>query len=132
MSLLFETDNQNSSVQSPVSSKVIGVNINGNDTDIVINNFRDRIFIVLSQHKKLGSLIAVNKETAQIVNGCSGELYRIRTLLGQDETAFHIAARYLTEETKITKPVLYSFCMKDCSIHTLKVIKEIIVNAKMW
>ena len=55
-----------------------------------------------------------------------------RTLLGQEETAFHLAARYLTEQAQITKPVIYSICMKDCSLQTLKVIRDVILNIKMW
>lgn len=55
-----------------------------------------------------------------------------RTILGQENTAFHLAVRYLTEQTQMTKPALYSICLKDCSVQTLKAIKEIILQNKTW
>jgi hypothetical protein len=55
-----------------------------------------------------------------------------RTILGQEETAYNLAARYLTEQTQMTKPALYSICLKDCSLRTLKAIKDIILQNKMW
>jgi len=51
-----------------------------------------------------------------------------RTILGQEETAFHVAARYLTEQTQMNKPALYSIALKDCSLRTLKAIKDIIMQ----
>ena len=55
-----------------------------------------------------------------------------RTILGQEETAFHVAARYLTEQTQMNKPALYSIALKDCSLRTLKAIKDIIMQNKIW
>jgi hypothetical protein len=55
-----------------------------------------------------------------------------RTILGQEEPAYNLAARYVTEQTQMTKPVLYSICLKDCSLRTLKAIKEVILQHKMW
>jgi hypothetical protein len=117
--------------QSVVKSRVIGVKINGTETDRVLNEYSDRLFIVLSQYKKFGSLIAVCKESANIKNGYS-EGYQVRTILGQEEPAFNLAARYLTEQTQMTKPVLYSICLKDCSLWILEAIKDIILQNKMW
>ena len=55
-----------------------------------------------------------------------------RTILGVEDEETHLAARYLTEQTKINKPVLYSICLKDSSLPTLKAIKEIINSNKFW
>lgn len=44
--------------------------------DILFHN-RDRLFIVLTQYKKFGSLIAVCKDSANIKNGYS-EGYQVR------------------------------------------------------
>lgn len=118
-------------LKSPVKSNVIGVKIDGIHTDIVLQDYSDRLFIVLTQFMKLGSLISVCKEAAKVDDGCS-EVYQVRTILGQEETAYHLAARYLTEQTQMNKPALYSICMKDCSLRTLKAVKEIILQNKTW
>lgn len=116
---------------SVVKSKVISVKIDGTETDIILNDYRDRLFIILTQYKKLGSLIAVCRETANTYSICS-EVYQVRTILGLEETAFHVAARYLTEQTQMNKPALYSIALKDCSFRTLKAIKDIIMQNKIW
>jgi len=114
-----------------IKSKVISARIDGTETDIVLNDYRDRLFIILTQYKKLGSLVAVCRETVNTYSVCS-EVYQVRTILGQEETAFHVAARYLTEQTQMNKPALYSIALKDCSLRTLKAIKDIIMQNKMW
>jgi len=38
---------------------------------------RDRLFIILTQYKKLGSLVAVCRETANTYSIC-GEVYQVR------------------------------------------------------
>ena len=114
-----------------IKSKVISVKIDGTETDKVLNDYRDRRFIILIQYKKLGFLIAVCKATANTDSICS-EVYQVRTILGQEETNFHVAARYLTEQTQMNKPALHSIALKDCSLRTLRTIKDIIMQNKLW
>ncbi|KAL3206955.1 hypothetical protein MRX96_039786 [Rhipicephalus microplus] len=47
-----------------IPSVVASVSIEGCDTDISIMEFTDKLFIVISQYKKLGTLVLVTKDAA--------------------------------------------------------------------
>jgi len=44
---------------------------------MILFHNRDRLFIILTQYKKLGSLVAVCRETANTYSICS-EVYQVR------------------------------------------------------
>lgn len=97
--------------------KSCGVIINEIHTDIVVKNYRNRIFLVITQFKKFGSIITVTREEA-----AKTDVYTIKTILGKDDDETHVAARYIAEQTGIQKPLLVSICLKDYGVDTLKCI----------
>ncbi|GLG96938.1 Protein of unknown function [Gryllus bimaculatus] len=91
----------------------------------------NRFFIILTQYKKLGSLISVYKETQRDSSG-KDEVFQVKTIQGKEEPDWELAARFLTEQTNINKPVLYSICLQECSLKTLKALKDIVIKNKLW
>jgi Proteasome assembly chaperone 3 len=49
-----------------------------------------------------------------------------RTLLGKDDEEVHIAARFLAEKLDLSKPALFSFCVKDLGPKVLKALVEVL------
>lgn len=116
---------------NPLKYIIVAAKINGVHTDVVINDYSNRYFIILSQYKKLGSFISVYKESQKTCFG-RDEIYQVRTIQGREDPDWELASRFLTEQINIDKPVLYAICLKDTSLMTLKALKEIILKNKLW
>uniref|UniRef100_A0ABD2WMX3 Uncharacterized protein n=1 Tax=Trichogramma kaykai TaxID=54128 RepID=A0ABD2WMX3_9HYME len=74
-------------------SKSCGVVVNGNHTDIVVNVHSNRIFIVISQYEKLGSIVTVCRDAA--VQGFNNTtVYDTKVIFGKDEPEILSATRH--------------------------------------
>ncbi|XP_058805336.1 proteasome assembly chaperone 3-like [Phymastichus coffea] len=105
--------------------KSCGVIVNGNHTDIALNFYANRIFLVVSQYKKLGSLVTVRKEAA-LREFDNENTYSTKVIFGKDDPEIHAAARYITEQINADKPFLISICLKDYEVSTLRTIVKTI------
>lgn len=111
--------------------KTLAVTLDGEVTDIVICNYSDRLFIVISQFQKIGTLISVTKGAPKNLNG-SGEVYEVKTLSGLDSQEYHLAARFLAQQIDVNKPVLFGICMKDHRPKILKALVKVLLENKIW
>ena len=127
-------------VQAPVSdlngdritkpfSKIfnhIGAEIDSVTTDFVWANFSNCLFLAVTQYKKIGSLTSVEiDEFVPALEENNSSSYDINILLGSSKVETLLAARYLSENLKIKKP-LYLFCdLKDYNVEQLKAIKDV-------
>lgn len=111
--------------------KLLGVRIDGIQTDIVLSEFENTFFIILTQYQKIGSLLSITREFFQNIEG-NQEVYHVKTLLGEEDDYSHTAARYLTEQLNIAKPVIFNIDLKKRDIHTLKAIETILKSNKTW
>ena len=76
-------------------------------------------------------MLSATKGTARNLNG-SGEVYEVKTLSGLDSEENHLAARYLSQQIDVNKPVLFGICMKDHQPKTLKALAKILDENKIW
>lgn len=106
------------------------ISIGGIHTDIAIQLYSNRIFLITSQFQKLGSIIGVNRNTShsQFVS----DVYTTKTLFGQDNEETHAVARYISEKIDIDRHLLISICLKDCSKDTLETIVTAVKQIKPW
>ncbi|XP_070563901.1 proteasome assembly chaperone 3-like isoform X2 [Ptychodera flava] len=110
------------------------VTIDGVHTDVICTAFSDRLFIVVTQFQKLGTLVHVTKDLVGFVD-LSSPSFTTKVLLGKDEPAVHIYAKNLaskicTEPT--SKPLLLSLALKDFSPKYMQVISDLVLTHKVW
>ncbi|KAI4484513.1 hypothetical protein M0804_007079 [Polistes exclamans] len=111
-------------------SHVYAINTGGYHTDIAVTVYSNRIFLIVSHFKKLGSLITVNRESA--LNQFSNNIFSTKVIFGKDEVDVHAAARYMAEQINIDRPMLLSMCLKDYNTEILKTIINSINELKLW
>jgi len=119
MSSLLEEPAPQRNAQQPAvvgpSSKSYGKLIKGLQTDLVITRYTNRTLIILTQLRKLGTVLEIQRDTARNpAEGSSGRaVYTITTLLGQESEELHLFARILAEKLKVIKPVLLTVAVKN-------------------
>ncbi|XP_064607289.1 proteasome assembly chaperone 3-like [Liolophura sinensis] len=120
-----------SSVTSfPIKTKQVCVDVNGICTDIVCRDFEDRIFIVVTQLQKLGTLVHISKDV--LVAEDTQLTFTTKTLLGKDEPLIHVIARNIAVALNTSKPIVLGLALRDTSRETTKTIENIILENKVW
>ncbi|XP_054717193.1 proteasome assembly chaperone 3-like [Uloborus diversus] len=97
---------------------------NGQVLNIVITEFSDKFFIILTSCGKIGSLIQVFSETT--ISEESTSIINSKALFGKDEPEIHAFARSLVENLNFTKPVVFGFSLKDYTMSAFTDIKNLI------
>lgn len=114
-----------------VKSKITAVLIDGVHTDVVLIDYINRLFVALTQYKKLGSFITVYKEASRTINGVA-DVYHVRTIQGCENDDWELLCRHLAEHTHMPKPVLFSVALKNADMKTVKLLREVILKNKIW
>lgn len=97
-----------------IPSIVASVCIEGCDTDISIMEFTDKLFVVVSQYKKLGTLVLVTKDAANC-DDPQKLVYTTKMLFGKDEAEVDATAKLIATTIKSPKTVLLSLALKKFS-----------------
>jgi len=119
MSSLLEENipQRNASAVQPArpDTRSFGRTINGQQTDLVITKFANRDFIVLTQLRKLGTVVEITRDTVRNpAEGSSGRaVFSVNILLGTDNEEVHLFGRILAEKLGITKPILLTLGVKQ-------------------
>lgn len=114
------------SIEKNTIFKSIGAIINNNHTDIVFVEFVNKIFLIVTQYKRIGSLISIQK-TSNTSTSDHQYTYDINTLFGSNENEY-LAARYITEVFPTEKQILFFSALKDHSRETLQGIRITLTN----
>lgn len=112
------------------STKSYGKLIQDHQTDLVITRFTNRTLIILTQLRKLGTVVEIIRDQARNpAEGSSGKaVYTIYTLLGQESEELHLFARILAGKLNITKPVLLTLAVKDLTNAKIKDLINFVVE----
>ncbi|CAK8692111.1 unnamed protein product [Clavelina lepadiformis] len=81
---------------NPLLSSSASAEINGKNTDVMCASFADRDFVVVTQCKKLGTLVVVNLDQPQH-KPFSPPTFHTSVIMGQDEPVLHVYARAIAE-----------------------------------
>lgn len=105
----------------PESKYDCGIVINGNHTDIALTFYKNRIFLIVTQFGKFGSMVTINRGSA-LNQFDNNHIYSAQTIFGNDSEEIHASARYIAEAIEIDRPLLLSIALKDYELSTLKQI----------
>ncbi|XP_060594990.1 proteasome assembly chaperone 3-like [Ruditapes philippinarum] len=110
----------------PVKTKQVAVEINKIRTELICTQFKDRIFFIVTQYNKIGTLVKVTQNNITDDTGTGLSMYSTDILMGKDEPLTHVIARNLITELSVHKPILLSFALKDTTAPTVKTIAKIL------
>lgn len=118
-------------VTSLTTSKVGGVT-----TDLVVTDYSDRLFIVVSQLGKLGTICEARREKAQSQQGgvASGDegagrpVYTVSTLLGKESEEVELVARLLAEKLALGKPIVVCVAVKGITFDLAKQLADLVIE----
>ncbi|KAH0540599.1 hypothetical protein KQX54_018460 [Cotesia glomerata] len=113
-----------------MSNNDCGISINGNHTDIAVKVYKNRLFIIVTQFQKFGSMVTVTRESS--LDQFNSDTYSTHVIFGKDTEEIHAAVRYIAEAINIDRPLLLSIALKDYELSTLKVIVSTINKLKAW
>lgn len=111
------------------TTKVGGVN-----TDLVITDYSDRLFIVVSQLGKLGTICEARREKAQSQQGGIGDegagrpVYTVSTLLGKESEEVELVARLLAEKLALGKPIVVCVAVKGITFALAKQLADLVIE----
>ncbi|XP_065069348.1 uncharacterized protein LOC135694502 [Rhopilema esculentum] len=119
-------------VNSSKSSDVV----NGNSTDVVCYNFTNRIFILLTQFQRPGTMIHIEKQDSCQDVYSNQDIIDISTdvLLGVDDPIYQVYAKKIAsvvfKETK--KPILLAIALKDKSPPSIPLLSGLVLKNNVW
>lgn len=107
-----------------VSTKMGTAIIEGNKTDVVITEFKNLVFVIATQVKKMGTLVEVSYPACnQSPGAVCGES---RILLGKDEPEILAIAQHLSNRLFPFQPILYSLALKNRSSETVRNLGDLV------
>eukprot|EP01117_Protostelium_nocturnum_P019390 TRINITY_DN8398_c2_g1_i1.p1 TRINITY_DN8398_c2_g1~~TRINITY_DN8398_c2_g1_i1.p1 ORF type:complete len:143 (-),score=27.07 TRINITY_DN8398_c2_g1_i1:42-470(-) len=120
----------NAGKRFPIKTSQISANIDGTRTEIVLQQYHNRLFIIVTQTGKLGTLISATCDEENTFN--------IQTLLGKrDDNTLNLYARQLTQVLWAGgnhRPLLLALSLKDDSPNRVYIAKvaNLILKIKTW
>lgn len=101
-----------------------GRDICGKHTDLVVSKYFNRTLVVLTQLRKLGTVLEVSRDAVRNpTEGSSGRtVFSVRTLLGQASEEVDLLARMLAERIDLTNPLVLTVGVKDLDVPTVKAL----------
>lgn len=110
--------------------RTFGRAVQGQHTDLVISIYTDRILIVLTQLRKLGTVLEITRDTVRKpAEGSSGRaIFSVNTLLGVEREEQHLLARILAEKLDIKKPVLLTLAVKQLNNQKIKDLVQFVLD----
>lgn len=124
---------KNLTVEHPDSKnllfKSIAADIDDVPTEVVLAEYTDKTLIIISQFQKIGSMLTVQKDEVHNPLGTS-DIYTTKVIFGATGEEQQVAARYLAEAIKITKPLNIFINLKSYDIETVKACIDIIQDLK--
>ncbi|XP_041941334.1 proteasome assembly chaperone 3 [Alosa alosa] len=119
--------------QPLIKSKQAEKSINGVSTQVVCTEFSNYIFVVLTQYGKIGTLISITPDSK--TGDITTPMYTSKVLLGKDEALTHVCAKHLAtfiSQESGSRPVLLGLALKDSSIESINIMKELIKSCQVW
>ncbi|XP_033636623.1 proteasome assembly chaperone 3-like [Asterias rubens] len=107
--------------------------IDGVHTDVVCSAFSDRIFVMITQYEKMGTLVHITPDTTP-ADTRQGN-FTTRVLLGNDEPVTHVFAKNIASKICLapdSKPILLSIALKEHSPALLKSLQDLVMQYRVW
>ncbi|RMX41676.1 proteasome assembly chaperone 3-like [Pocillopora verrucosa] len=109
--------------------------IEGTHTEVFCSAYQDRIFLIVSQFEKIGTLVSVNRMSpTESSSKREAQTFNTRILMGSDEEIWHVYAKQIgaliTEHA--SKPVLLGIALKKHSPQILQQILKLLETNRVW
>jgi len=92
----------------------------GQHTDLLISRYADKLLICVTQLKKFGSWVQLERAVVKPgeSENCSASrhVYNCSVLLGQDTEELHFLGRALAEKIDTSKPVILAVGIKNLTV----------------
>lgn len=132
---------------SPLPNQSFSVDIEGNNTDVVCASFHDRDFIMVTQYRKVGTLVSVFVEKSAS-KPLVEPTYTTKVLMGKEDDITHVFSRAIAETvyrcresvaggdapnpSTNLKPLLCTLALKEPTPATLNKIVNIVKSCSLW
>ncbi|KAB7495478.1 GPN-loop GTPase 2 [Armadillidium nasatum] len=130
----LSSGNTNSDSPSSIKSKAFSAQIKGKIVDFVIIKYSNRIFLAVTEVKKIGNLYSIHTNSPQR-NGLFYQgpvIYDIKCVLGAETEEKVVAVRALVEKLQIIEPLLLSLTITTFDFETISEIAEKVLANKCW
>ena len=109
----------------PVKTKKATAIIGDKPTDFVINVYADRVFIIITQTGKPGTLVHVSRD--QGAGGAGGKTATTRVLLGKRDDYVLVYAKKIGElvSSRTSKPLLLALCVLSDSPEVFRTVLQV-------
>jgi len=134
MSLLEETQPNRPEPEEPIrggpSSCVKAGLVCGVHTDLLVNKYKDKLFVAVTQLGKLGTITEVRRDQVQ---GAAGEqggrvVYSCQVLLGQDTEEIHLLARIIADKLELDKPLVLCVGIKCLTVELVQQLVDFVIT----
>lgn len=98
-------------------------------TEIIYADYTDKTMLIVSQYQRIGSMLMIQKDQVHSPLG-TDDIYTTKVIFGASGEEQQVAARYIAEAIKITKPLAIFINLKSYDIETVKALKDIILDLK--
>ncbi|XP_073228160.1 proteasome assembly chaperone 3-like [Porites lutea] len=118
-----------------VQTRQAAVILDGIHTEVICCCYQDRIFVIVSQFEKIGTLISVNKLSSTKDASATGmQTFSTKTLIGIDEEIWHVYAKQIAKliSESSNKPVLLGIALKKHSPQILQQILHLLQANRVW
>ena len=106
--------------------------IGGVHTNVVVSEFENKLFIVVSQLERLGTLVELTRERENFDDGCAPPTFNTKVLLGKDDPLTHVMARNIVSKIPVSKPILIAMALKDTKPETIRSLEELVHMHRTW
>jgi len=140
-------DQQTPSVESPLPNQSFLVDVEGDSTDVVCASFSDRDFIMVTQYRKVGTLVSVSVEKSAS-KPLVDPTYTTKVLMGKDDDITHVFSRAIAEvvykcresaregdtpnPSTNLKPLLCTLALKNPTPAALSKVISVVKNCSLW
>lgn len=103
--------------------------LGGHHTDLVLTRYADRTLVVVTQIRKLGTVLEIRRDAANCPGTSGGRhVYATSVLLGKDQEEIHLFGRMLAESLNIDKPLLVFLGVKHLDVPMSKLIVNYVTS----
>jgi len=118
--------------KAPVTS-LTTTKVDGVHTDLAVTNYSDRLFVVVSQLGKLGTIVEARREKAQSDKGDEGAgagrpVYQVTVLLGKESEEVELVGRLLAERLALGKPIVVCVAVKGITFDLAKKLADLVIE----
>ena len=106
--------------------------VGGVHTNVVVSEFDNKLFIIVSQLQKLGTLVELTRERENFDDPSNTPTFNSKVLLGKDDPLTHVMARNIVSKIPVSKPILIAMALKDTKPEIIRSLEDLVHLHRTW